>query len=291
MAKDPGQITRLPNGNIEVIATGFGEPLEGLNITCENPTLPKRERIYHKIFTKTLIYLPNEYEQAVREVLRGRDVVVLGPNGYSNLTEEECLTWGVKVGAYEAACEALLTNITMLLQEKFPGIDVRFAHGASWMFIDGVTIRVANKLNRPQLGHSCPRYMFYVRDEGVPVYVGKDKADYSDKFVESLDILIAANGRVTAFQHDINAAFLKLKHIILVNVLRSISETGGPPAIGPDGYIEDAVAAFEQRVHMMATQLGFVVGHDKWGELVSHAQEVVVSICRNLISPERAFSV
>lgn len=288
--KDFGEIERTEHGVI-VRAKGMEDALSVPGVVCINPNDPPAERIYCKEFSQTPIFLPDEYDRATKEVLRsGNDIVVLGMNGYSTLNEQQCRAWGVKPGAYEIACEALLRTITELLFQKFPGIDVRFSHGASNLGVDRAIINVAKRLNRPQLGHSCPKFMFWVEDNGIPVYVGNDQLEYAERFVDSLDILIAANGRIQAFQHDITAAFLKLKHVIPVNVLRSISETGGPPAIGPNGEIEDAVAAFEQRVHLMATQLGFAQ-QDKFGELVDHVKDTVIGVCRSLLSPERAFQL
>lgn len=288
--RDSGEIKRTQE-RVIVRIKGKENVLQIPGVRCINPNDALEERIYEKVFIQTPIYLPNEYDKAIKEVLRnGKDIVVIGMNGYSVLNEEQCKAWGVKPGAYEAACESLLYGVTKLLIEKYNGIDIRFAHGASDLGVDKAIVKVATRLNRPQLGHSCPHFMFYVEDNGIPVYVGKDQPEYADSFVESLDILIAANGRLQAFKHDINAAFLKLKHIIPVNILKSISETGGPPAIGPDGKIEDAVAAFDQRVHLMATRLGYTKP-DKFNELVYHVEETVVALCRNLISPSRAFEV
>ena len=286
-----GSIRRLPDGTVEVSITGKTSLAGMPDVICDNPEDPEDQRIYRKIFSETPIYLPDEYDKAVREILRtGNDIIVLGANGYSSLTEEKCQAWGVRHGAYAAACESLLYNMVRFIQDHFPGVDIRFAHGASHMGVDGAIIATANALNRPQLGHSCPKFMFYVEDNGIPVYVANTQAEYADAFIESLDILVAANGRKQAFQHDIAAAFEKLKHVIPVNVLRSISDTGGPPAIGADGHIEDAVAAFEQRVHMMAMQLGFTTA-DRWTELVEHLNATTITICRRLLSPARAFQV
>jgi len=156
------------------------------------------------------------------------------------------------------------------------------------MGVDQAVIEIAGKMNIIQLGHSCPEFMMYVKDDDIPVYVAEDREAYADSFINSLDILIAANGRYHAFQHDIDAAFKKLKYVLPVNVIRSISTTGGPPAIGPDGKIEDAVTAFEQRVRLVATQMG-INGNDQWKMLKHHLTGTVVSICRQIISPARAF--
>lgn len=284
-----GTIERDGKGCVVTVTGDHAHLLEQPGVICENQDAEPGKRIYTKRFIDKRVFLPHEYEQAVQELLVGTDVLVLGMNGYSSLTDEQCRAWGVQPGAYEAACEGILRAAYRTLGEGFEGIDVRIVHGASWLGIDGCQIRVAKALNRPQLGHSCPRFMFYVADgDQVPVYVARNQAEYAERFIDSLQILIACNGRAQAFGHDIDAVFKKLKHVIPVNVLKSISTTGGPPAIGPNGKIEDAVAAFEQRVHMVAQQIEHQ-GSDRFIELVSHICDVTSAIARQTISPERAF--
>lgn len=278
-------------GNVYVVRSAPGAShVAGIpGVTCLNPEAAEGERIYEKSFYKKPIYMPREYDRAVREVLKGKDVVVLGMNGYSSLTDEQCRSWGVQPGAYEAACAGILRSAYEVLTKNFPHIDIRFAHGASKLGVDAVILQVAGELQRQQLGHSCPQFMFYVEDDDVPVYVAADKVKYANAFIDSLQILIACNGRAQAFEHDIDACFKKLKHVIPLNVLKSISTTGGPPALGADGQIEDAVAAFEQRVHMMAQQMR-PASKDAYLDVVDHICNVTVAITRQLISPERAFA-
>jgi len=286
--KSNGTVRRI-DGTVVVRIKGATHVATLPNVVCLNPESAEPGRVYEKRFLDKEIYLPRQYQRAFDAHLLGLDTVVLGMNGYSLLTEKQCLSWGVKPGAYEAACRQLLREIYRALDEAFPGIDVRFAHGASDTGVDRAVIQVAKELNRPQLGHSCPEFMFYVQDgDGVPVYVAATQDEYANSFIRSLQILIAANGRQQAFSIDIDAAFKMLRSVILVNVLKSISTTGGPPAIA-DGRVEDAVAAFEHLVHAVGQQMG-VIAVDPYHALVAHIRDVTVSIARGLISPERAFS-
>jgi len=241
-----------------------------------------------KIFKNKPIFFPSKYKEVKEKFLEGNDVVVIGMNGYSSITTKDCKNWGIKEGAYEAACEAILRNIIKYLWEVFPGVDIRVVHGASDMGVDKAIIRIAKELNIIQLGHSCPEYMMYVADDEIPVYVAGNKEAYANSFVESLDILIAANGRVHAFTHDIDATFKKSKYLLPVNVIRAISANGGAPAFGPNGEIEDAVSAFEQRVYMVSSQLG-QKPISMWNELNINITSVMENIVRNMISPQRAF--
>jgi len=242
-----------------------------------------------KVFSKKRIYLPHELDRAIVENLEGHDVLRLAANGYSNLTAEHCMVWGVKPGAYEQAVASLLEVVTSRMQDLFKGVDVRYLHGASNMGVDAAIMQASRRLNRPNLGFSCPRFMFYVEDDFLPVYVANSQAAYADAFARSTDILIAANGRAQALQHDLMAALMYGKEVVLVNVLRTISTNGGPPAIGPEGKIEDAVDAFLIRVHAVGQRLERGNNRDHWRATVEEITEVASSICRQKMSPARAF--
>ncbi len=271
---------------VERVGAASLKDLDG--VECVNPDAPEAERIYRKTFVNKPVYLPDEYDRAVAERLSGTDVMVMGMNGYSLLTPEQCLAWGVKVGAYEAACRGIFSRAIRNLQREFQGIDVRIVHGASDLGVDKSAIQVGRMMNRPQLGFSCPKFMFYVLDDDIPVYVAGTQAEYAVAFIKSLDILISANGRKQAFEHDIDGAFKFKKHIIPINVLKSISTKGGPPAFNANGDVEDAVAAMEILVHMVSVQFGHN-SRDRFKELCGHLDETLIVIARQTLSPDRAF--
>lgn len=284
--KDEGRIFRDGNRTIVEVRGTTGIDKEP-GVICVNPDAPEIERIYRKIFERKLIYLPEEGDRARREVLMGNDVIVIGMNGYSSLNAAKCAAYGIRPGAYEAACCTVLTVITEELQRRFRGVDVRFAHGASDLGVDRSIMNVANDLNLRQLGHSCPHFMFYVKDDDVPVLVAPTQAEYAKQFIISLDILVGANGRMQAFEMDIDAAFKHRKHVIPINVMRRISNTGGPPAFGSDGSIEDAVAAFQELVHGESRGLDY--SPDPWEDLLEHVKRTATFIGRRRLSPTRAY--
>lgn len=285
---DPEGSIRQENGSTIVEVQGSTHLATAAGVECINPTAAENQRIYRKVFTQKPIYLHDDYDRAVKENISGDNVVVIGMNGYSSISEKNCQEWGVKPGAYEAACAQLLRTCIGHLREQYEGIGIRVVHGASAMGVDDAVIKVGKAMKVPMLGHSCPRFMMYVEDDDVPVHVADTKAAYAEHFISSLDILIAANGREQAFRHDINAAFIHNKHVMPINVLRSISDRGGPPAFRPDGTIEDAVAAFEKRVHLVSQQLqGTEL--DPWKNILNHTQNTVGFICRSLLSPNIAF--
>lgn len=289
LAKE-GTIQKVDGGFlVRVRGKSYVKDLPG--VECENPRAAEERRIYRKLFTKKRIYLSSEYERAVKEVLRGTDVVVLGMNGYSDLSAEKCALWGVKPGAYEQACIGILKMLHKRLNQHFKDIDIRFADGASASTgggVDWAIINAARDLNCQHLGHSCPRFMFYVLDDEDPVYVAETQVDYANAFIDSLDILVAANGRMQAFRHDIMAVFEKMKYLIPVNVLKSLSTNGGMPAVDANGQIEDAVATYEQRVHLIGQRI-IQSSADPYRDLVLNICNEAVGIVRPLLSGERAY--
>lgn len=273
---------------VVVEMTGRTELLKIPGVDCLNPEDGESARVYRRNFKRKRIYLPHEYDRAMAEMLHGEDVVVLGMNGYSSLSEERCRRWQIKPGAYEAACEAILDKVITQLAADFSGIDIRIVHGASNMGVDGASIKTALRRNRPQLGFSCPHFMFYVVDDNLPVYVAESQEEYSKAFARSLDILIAANGSNQSFKHDMAAALHYQKDLIPIDVIGAISRSGGISAVDSAGNVEDAVAAMYQFVHSIQYN-GF--GRFGWERMLKRLTATTRKIARRIISPERAFGV
>ena len=279
---------RRKKGVTVVEAVGKASLLECPGVVCVNPKAPPAKRVYRREFRnpKKRIYLAHEYDLAVRTELAGRHRFVIAMNGYSTLTNDQCAAWGVKPGAYEKACGVLLAQIDRHIHRHFPDACTYYVHGASDMGVDKVISETATRLRRQQLGFSCPEYLFYVPDNEVPVYVAETIEKYSDAFVRSSDILIAANGREQSFRMDIASVFTHDKFILPVNVLKLISTTGGPPAKGANGKIEDAVAHFQQRYYDIGVQIYGLEGRDIWAAAVGRIQNNVSHICRQVLGPE-----
>lgn len=181
---DEGTIRR--EGETYVVEVRGASYLQGLpGVTCINPNDPEENRLYRKIFHNKKIYLPDEHDFAVATHLKnGMDTIILGTTGYSELTVEQLRKYGVKKGAYEAACKALTIAIAQHLQNTFKGVDVRIVHGSSNTGVDLAAIGAAKELNLRQLGFSCPRFLMYVEDgDGVPVYVAANQKEYAEAFV------------------------------------------------------------------------------------------------------------
>lgn len=279
-----GSVRKI-TGGFEVRAKGLSDVALPSGVVCQNPRAPVSERVYVKTFHNKRIFLPEQYDAAVREVLEGRNVIRLGFNGYSTIGEERARRWGVTLEAYEGACAKLAFDTIKYLQGEFPGVNIRLVNGASDMGIDRSTNNIAAELNIPILGFSCPSYMLHVQDDDTAVYVGQDKRTYSDRFVESLDILVAANGAETAYRHDMEAALIHFKHFVPVDVVSAISSTGGVPAFGQDGRVENAVKAYAHLVHMMG-QGAAAGGFDGIAEFV---KGVCKDVCRQKLEPTFAF--
>jgi len=271
------------------------EHAEGTEL--ENPDAPEEKRIYRKVFKTKTVYLPHELESA-RKILIGTDSITLGITGYSVIKDQNLLEWGVAKGAYEAACKDLIANMVLQLRGDFPGVNVRFVHGASEMRgkdgipqgVDSAIINLAREFNDiSQLGHSCPNYMMWVPDDDIPVWVANTAQEYSDTFVANLDILLSAGGRQTALRHDLWAALQLGKCMIPIDVIGRIAKNP-PPARDHNNVVQDATRAFEECIfpmpHVQGTNLD-----TRYTAMVRHVREVCSDHARTrLLSPDRAFS-
>ena len=257
-------------------------------VTCTNPEALPSKRQYEKRFVKRKIFFPEE-ESLAQAVLTGRNVIRVGMTGYTSISPQNCADWGIKVGAYEAACGAVLTKMVMHLRENFPGCRIKVVHGASNMGIDKVIIEVANRLNLDMVGFNCLEWLFYVEDEDdFPVYVASTKAQYADAFIRNLDILLSAGGRIQALEHDMLAAIKYDKRLMILNLVKTLSANGGPPARDGAGKIQDASAAFEQCIFSDST-VSYQRMTDPFGDLLERVKGTSVHLARQLLSPEEAY--
>jgi len=283
LLREHGRVFR-EGGTTIVEIMGKSHLLREPGVTCANPDATEEERIYQKVFSKKRIYLPDEYDRAIAEHLAGRDAFVIGMNGYSSISEMKCREYGIDPGAYEIACEQLLAFAIKSLRATFPDIDVRVVHGASAMGVDLAIQRCARgQLRNKELGFSCPQYLFYVEDDEYPVYVASNVHEYSQAFVKSCNVLIAANGRLQAFRMDIMAVFEHDKYLIPVNVIKLISCTGSPAAKNAMGQIEDAVAHYEQRVFLVGRDIAESTATDRWRAMGTEVCGVLVSVARHVL--------
>lgn len=102
-------VKRNKDGSVEfAFRPGYAFEREG--VTCDNPTAPLTERVYRIIFRRKRVYLAHELDLALNNHLREPNTVVLSMNGYSSLKADWLKRYGIREGAYEAACEALLRN-------------------------------------------------------------------------------------------------------------------------------------------------------------------------------------
>jgi hypothetical protein len=243
-----GEVKRISMREHVVRITGCPDVASCSGVECENPSAPEGQRIYRKTYTKREILLPNEYD-SVKKALSGDNVLIFGMTGYTTLTNKQCADYGVKPGAYEAACADFLAAAIGAVFDTYPDTVVKIVDGAANLGVDSAVLSVAHELKLEHVGFSCPRFLFYVDDiDDGPVFVGVDQEDYSTKFVCSLDILIGANGRDQAMLNDLYGSIRYNKKFIPANILRAISVTGGPPARDANGKILDATAAFYESV-------------------------------------------
>lgn len=292
---DEGKIYRTEDS---VVVSALNEPgsLSMDGVTCINPNAPAEEREYQKKFFKKQIYLPDEYDKAIKNHVEHPDKFVVSMNGYTTITDEQAKRYGVQVGAYEKACTAVLDEIVEHIKTKFKGAELKLVHGATYLGVDGAIQEVATKHNIVPLGFSCPKFMLYVDDDEVPVYVGRDKKEYADKFIESLDFLVATGGREQALQHDVLAACIYNKRIHFVDVLNSLSATGGVPATITDENgrtkVDNAAAAMGRNLSFFSYQDAVrarPIDGDVWDAIFSNVKSIATEVCRHKMSPARKF--
>lgn len=290
---EEGEIKRTSEG-VLVRALGGAHLLDQPGVECENPDVPEGERIYRKLFVHRQIFLPGEFD-AAQAFLGGNDVIRLGATGYSTIKDEQLAEWGLRRGAYEAAVKGLIMAQTRFIWEHFEGAQVKLCDGASYMGVDQAMIEAGKALNLNRLGHSCPKFMFYVHDDSedqTPIYVASTQAEYSTAFVTNCDILLSVGGRLQALEHDITAG-IKLgymgKAVVPINLLEAICDHGGPPAWGADGSVQDATAAYTKTVFPipMAAATG---GADMYDLIRQHVCAVAGNLCRRKLSPDRAYA-
>ena len=290
-----GSIKRLPDGSVVVTVTK--KPWGDLpGVSCLNPDVLEKDRIYQKTFKQKKIYLPHEFDKAIEEVMAQTDSVALSMNGYSQITDEQCKRYGVQPGAYEEACSAILREAIVRLKKTFSGANLKLVYGASDTGVDRAIEVVAREFNLTMLGFSCPEFMMYVKDDDVPVYVAKTIDEYADAYIRSLDLLIATGGRDHALKHDIAASCIYNKRIHFIDVLNSLSSTGGVPATisdGKGGYkVDNAAAAFGRNISFFSREdavANMPNSGDKWDAIFANVNSVAIEVCRAKMSPARKF--
>lgn len=290
-----GKIERIPSGEVIVSVKGPHWSQED-GIVCINPDDPEEERIHQKTFRIKPIYLPTEYDRAISERIYHPDNFVFSMNGYSQIKDEQCVRYGIQQGAYEAACAAIMRETILHLREKFTGAHLRLIHGASNTGVDWAIEKSAEEFNLVPLGFSCPEFMLYVKDDDTPVFVAAMKDDYANYFIRSLDLLITTGGREHALQHDVLAACIYGKRIHFVDVLNSLSSTGGIPATIIDGKggfkVDNAAAAFGRNISFFNRDDSVIAtpeGGDRWDAIFNNVLSVATGVCRQKMSPTRKF--
>jgi hypothetical protein len=291
-----------PNGSVsredgEFVVRTRKKPWGDISgVVCVNPTAVEKEQIYEKRFKRKKIYLPDEYEVAIKEVLSGQDVFVMSMNGYSQLSPDQCTRYGVEAGDYEEACAAILRKSILHLRGTFTGASLKCVYGASDTGVDRAIELVAKEFNITLLGFSCPEFMLYVKDDDTPVFVANTISEYADYYIRSLDLLVSTGGRAHALNHDIMASCIYNKRIHFIDVLNSLSKTGGVPATISDGKggfkVDNAAAAFGMNISFFSRDDALMHrsgSGDKWDAIFSNVNSVAVEVCRGKMSAGRKF--
>ena len=266
-------------------------------VICVNPEAPVERQIFRKDFERKPVYLPHQYEEAMNTHVRIQNGVVVSMNGYSSLKPEWLAKYGIKEGAYEAACAATFEAMINHIQRKFQAAQVRVIHGASHMGVDGVVDRVTKSaIGLMPLGFSCPDFMMWVPDDETPVYVAENKKEYADAYIRSLDLLVTTGGRIHALEHDTLAACLYDKRVHFVDIPNMLSTSSVPPRIIlPDGkvMIENAAAAFGRNISFSERFEGrsqVPANGDRWDALFEAIGGVATEVARRTLPPQHMFT-
>lgn len=290
---------RLYRKKGKVIVEVLNEPwsLDFPGVKCLNPKAPEPERIYQKIFLVKPIFFPDQLDEAMAKYIDYPDNFVLSMNGYSLIDNERLLRYNLKKGAYENACMAILKNGIKFLRQKFMANQLRLTYGSSKTGVDLAIETVATKFNIMPLGFSCPRFLLYVEDNKIPVFVANNADQYGDLFIKSIDALIATGGRAHALKHDVYASCIYDKRIHFIDVLNLLSKSGtGVPATvrKSDGevIVENAAAAFGSNISFFNTRMALEQAPrngDVWDAVFANVSSVLTEVYRDKVSAERMF--
>ncbi|MBI2483140.1 hypothetical protein HYV74_03095 [Candidatus Uhrbacteria bacterium] len=270
----------------------LGEP----GVTVVNPDAEESDRIVQKVFARKMVYLPEELDRAIAIHVAYPDNFIISANGYSSLKPADLARYGIPPGAYEEAVKAMLRSAIAHLRRKFTAAQLRLVSGASAMGVDLAIDAVARECNITPLGFSCPRYMLWVHDDEFPVYVAESQEAYADRYIQSLDLLLATGGREQALKHDVAAACIYGRRIHFVDILSMLSPVGSVPATVDDGHggrrVENAAAAFGRYVSFSDVRKTVAApppGGDIWDALFADVAAVATEVCRGKMSPGRKF--
>jgi hypothetical protein len=290
-----GKITRNPK-NKHVTVEVVNEPWSlDFGASCVNPKDPEEQRVYRRIFKHKPIYLPEEYDLAVSKHISAKYAFTISMNGYSKITNEQCNAYGIKPGAYEEACKAILRQTIYSLRHEFKKTHIKLTYGASDVGVDKAIEQVGREFGMAPLGFSCARYLLYCKDDEIPVWVGANREEYADCYIQSLDLLVTTGGREQALKHDILCACIFQKRIHFVDVLGILSNTGGVPAVTiKDGkpQINNAAAAFGKFISFYGIEQATSerpIGGDRWNAVFANVKSVATDVCRRIMPSEAMF--
>lgn len=293
---DNGYIERLPDGKVLVIAKGAVGATGFPGVECLNPDQENNEgKVFYRIFEKNKIFLADEYDQATKELRPEKNVVVISMNGFTRIKPADLQLWGLDEGEYELACLELFNSIIKSVRERFKGIDIKLVDGGSDLGIDKVLNQARRDNELDGLSFSCPQWAFYVPDDGRNLFVGRDSEDYADRYIQSLDCLVATGGKEQAFKHDIFAAVKYGKYITFVDVAGALARNGGVPAVTrrSDGTneIQNAAAAMQQFISVVQgqDQISIHGQGERWKAMVIEAGKRVNENCFKVLPPNVKF--
>jgi hypothetical protein len=227
----------------------------------------------------------------VTEYLKSENTLVVGPTGFSSLKPADLELLGLSEGDYEVGVEAYLCGIVVVLQKVFPGIHLVIADGASDSGVDRATISAANRLEQRgvgRIGHTCFKYLQYVKDEEGLVIVSDTPEDYAQVFTSHVDVLLGLGGRDHALELDIAAVSCSpTKLLVIPQLIKSISRDGTAPPVRCGDKLVDATGLFGQHLRIVSPR----EGTDPLQSIICGTAEEAIDICRRLVPAAQKFAI
>jgi len=218
---------------------------------------------------------------AITTFLKSEEVVVLGPTGFSNLSPQLLKEMGLAEGDYEEATACYITTVISSLVSYFPNVHFVIADGASDAFVDKGACMAAERLQElgvDHIGHTCNRYLRYVKDRPGVVQISPSSEEYANAFVNHVDILLGLGGRAHALKLDIRGVMSQeSKLLVLPDLIRTISAYGDHLPSHSKGELADASAMFGTLLRLVPPQ----------GTAFDPLQAVAESTAKNCIDVSR----
>jgi hypothetical protein len=243
--------------------------------------------LVEKTFTKLRLVLERD-AASLSAHLAKPDVLVLGPTGFSSLKPADLELLGLAEGDYEAAVEAYMFHLAHLVHQAYPDVELVLADGASDAGVDKAAIAVSKRLatdNVARIGHTCFKYLQYVKDEEGVVIVSDTPEAYAQVFTRHVDVLLALGGRDHALELDIASVTSSLRKLLVIpQLIKTVSRDGSAPPVRTGDKLVDATGLFGAHLRIVSS-----TAIDPLNDTVQRAADEACDVCRRLVAAKHKF--